>query len=123
MNGTIDPETIELRQRVDAHSKELEAQGREIAEIRGNMQQIDKLVSAANRQSTLQIAAIVITLCLTIAGGLYFQTTTLEKRFDQIEKRFELMEKRMDGVERRMERIEHNLDELNKELRAERLGK
>ncbi|MGH9842253.1 MAG: hypothetical protein ACREEM_26175 [Blastocatellia bacterium] len=123
MNGTINLEIAELRQRVDTQAKELEIQGKEIAEIRGNVHQIDKLVSSINRQSTLQIAAIVISLCLTIAGGLYFQTTTLEKRFDQIEKRFDSIEKRMDGIERRMDRIERNLDDLNKELRAQRPGR
>jgi hypothetical protein len=59
---------------------------------------------------------LVISLCLTIAGGLYFQTASLEKRFD-------LIETRMDGIERRMDRIERNLDELNKQLRAPRPGK
>ncbi len=81
------------------------------------MQQIDKIVSATNRQSTLQIAAIVISLCLTIAGGLYFQTNAIDWRIEQLEKR-------LDGntgqLGQRMERIERNLDELNKELRAQR---
>ncbi len=99
MNGTINPEFSELRQRQ-------ETQAIEIAELRGNMQQIDKIVSASNRQSTLQIAAIVITLCLTIAGGLYFQTNAINRNVEQLEKR--------------MERVERNLDELNKELRAQR---
>jgi hypothetical protein len=116
MNGTINPEIVELRQQLDTQAKTLETQGKEIAEIRGNVHQIDKLVSSINRQSTLQIAAIVISLCLTIAGGLYFQTTTLEKRFDQIERR-------MDVMERWMDRIERNLDELNKELRTQRQSK
>ncbi len=53
------------------------------------MQQIDKLVSTASRQSTLQIAAIVISLCLTIAGGLFFQTNAIDKRIDQIDKRID----------------------------------
>ncbi len=99
MNGAINPEFSELRQRQ-------ETQAIEIAELRGNMQQIDKIVSASNRQSTLQIAAIVITLCLTIAGGLYFQTNAINRNVEQLEKR--------------MERVERNLDELNKELRAQR---
>ncbi len=66
MNAVINPELAELRQQVATHDKE-------IAELRGNMQQINKLVSSVHRQSTLQIAAIVISLCLTIAGGYTFR--------------------------------------------------
>jgi len=102
MNAMINPDLAQLRQQV-------EAQAREVAELRGNMQQMDKFVSATNRQSTLQIAAIVISLCLTIAGGLYFQTNAINRNIEQLEKR--------------MERVERNLDELNKELRAQRQAK
>lgn len=105
----INPEITEIRQRQDA-------QGREIAELRGTMLQISKYLSDISRQSTLQIAAIVITLCLTIAGGLYFQTNAINRQIEQIDKR-------IDGFEKRMDRIEHNLDELNKELRAQRQAK
>lgn len=116
MNGTINPEFSELRQRQ-------ETQAIEIAELRGNMQQIDKIVSASNRQSTLQIAAIVITLCLTIAGGLYFQTNAINRQIEQIDKRIESIERRMDRLETRMDRIDQNLIELNKELRTQRQAK
>lgn len=77
---------------------------------------MEKYLLSVNRQSTLQIAAIVISLCLTMAGGLYFQTNSIDRRFEQIEKR-------MDAIERRMDRIERNLDELNKELRSQRVAK
>lgn len=107
------PEYAEMRQ-------QLNSQGREIAELRGNVQQLDKLASAASRQSTLQIAAIVISLCLTIAGGLYFQTRALDRHIDQIDKRIDSLEKRMDRIENRMDRIEQQLLELTKELRAQR---
>ncbi len=109
MSAMINPEIAELRQQV-------ESQAREIAELRGNVQQLDKFAAATNRQSTLQIAAIVITLCLTMAGGLYFQTNAINRQIEQIDKRF-------DGLERRMDRIERNLDELNKELRTQRQPK
>jgi chaperonin cofactor prefoldin len=117
MNAAINPEIAELRQQLATHDKE-------IAELRGNMQQINQLVSSVHRQSTLQIAAIVISLCLTIAGGLYFQTNAIDKRIEQLEKRLDAriegLEKRMDGLEKRMDRIERNLDDLNKELRAQK---
>ena len=106
MSAIINPDLSAVKQQVDV-------QGREIAELRGSVNQMEKYLLSVNRQSTLQIAAIVISLCLTIGGGLYFQTASIDKRFEQIEKR-------MDALERRMDRIERNLDELNKELRARR---
>jgi hypothetical protein len=59
---------------------------------------MDKIVTTANRPSTLQIAAIVISLCLTIAGGLYFQTTAIDRRIEQLEKR---LDGRMDQLVQR----------------------
>ena len=106
MSTMINPEITEIRQQVNTQGKVIAEQGKEIAELRGNVQQLDKLASVANRQSTLQIAAIVITICLTIAGGLYFQTNSINRNVEQLEKR--------------MERVERNLDDLNKELRAQR---
>ncbi len=117
MSPTINPETVELRQQVNLNTKD-------IAELRGNVQQLDKLATLTSRQSTLQIAAIVISLCLTLAGGLYFQTTTLDRRLEQLEKRLDgridQLSGRIDQVEKRMERLERNLDDLNKELRTQR---
>jgi len=118
------PEIAELREK-------LAAQEKAIAELRGNVQQIDKIVAATNRQSTLQIAAIVISLCLTIASGLYFQTNAIDRRIEQLEKRLDgridQLEKRLDGridqLGQRMDRMERNLDDLNKELRAQRQGR
>lgn len=112
MNSTINPEFVELRQHVNNLNKE-------VAELRGSVQQLDKLAATTSRQSTLQIAAIVISLCLTMAGGLYYQTTTLDRRIDELGKR---LDGRIDGIEKRLERVEHNLDELNKELRTQRQG-
>lgn len=120
MSDMVNPEIADLREK-------LAAQEKAIAELRGNMHQIDKLVATANSQSTLQIAAIVISLCLTIAGGLYFQTNAIDRRIEQLEKRvdgrIDQLGQRMEGIERRMDRIEHNLDDLNKEMRAQRQGK
>jgi prefoldin subunit 5 len=95
----VNPELIELRHQVDAHGKEL-------AELRGNVQRLNKLAAAVNRQSRLQIVAIIISFCLTIFGGLYLQMKTLDKSIKLLE--------------RPMGRVERNLDELNKELRTQR---
>ena len=113
MSAMINPEVTEIRQRQ-------EAQGREIAEMRGTMLQISKYLSEVSRQATLQIAAIVITLCLTMAGGLYFQTNSINRQIEQIDKRVEALEKRMDRLEIRQDRVEQNLSELIKELRTQR---
>lgn len=114
----INPDIVELRQQV-------KIQGKEIAEIRGAMLQISKYLSEFSRQATLQVAAIVITLCLTMAGGLFFQTASInrqieqiDKRFEQIDKRIGSLEERMNRLESRMDRVGQNLIELTKELRG-----
>ena len=110
MSAMINPDLVSVKQQLDA-------QGKEIAELRGSVTQMEKYLISVNRQSTLQIAAIVISLCLTMAGGLYYQTTAMDRRIEQMERRFD---ERISGVEKRLERVERNLDELNKELRTKR---
>jgi len=110
MSTTFNPEVNELREKVAALD-------RQVSELSGRMHEMDKLVATVNRQSTFQIAFIVITLCLTIAGGLYFQTTTLDKRLDQTGKRFD---ERFQQVERRLDRVDRNLDQIGQEWRAKK---
>src|SRR5437867_933848 len=86
MSTTINPEIAALREKV-------ETQGKEISEPRGSLQQLDKIVSATTRQSIWQLIALIVSLCLAIAGGLAYQTSMIDKRIEQIEKRIELSEK------------------------------
>jgi chaperonin cofactor prefoldin len=109
----VNPESVEFRQRLDKHQEQL-------SELKGSVQELRAVATRTNTQATLQIAAIVISLMLSVFGSAWYQTNALEKRFDQIDNRFEQIEKRMEALERRMDRIERNLDELNKELRTQR---
>lgn len=121
MSAAINPETAALREKV-------EAQGIEITELRGNVQQIDKIVSATTRQSVWQLIVLVISLCGAIVGGLAYQTTMIDKRIEQIEKRFEQSEKnsnaRFDELIKRIEMSEKNIttrfEDLKQEVRAQR---
>ncbi len=125
MSTTINPEITSLRERI-------EAQSREIAELRGNIQQLDKIVSATTRQSIWQLIVLVVSLCGAIVGGLAYQTTMIDKRIEQIEKRIELSDKnfaaRIESSEKnlaaRIESSEKNLaarfEDLKQEVRAQR---
>ncbi len=110
MSTTINPEITSLRERI-------EAQSREIAELRGNIQQLDKIVSATTRQSIWQLIVLVVSLCGAVVGGLAYQTTMIDKRIEQVEKRFEQIEKRIELSE---QHIIARFEDLKQEVRAQR---
>jgi hypothetical protein len=125
MSTTLNPEIADLRQKV-------EAQGMELAEIRGSVHQLDKIIGATVRQSIWQLIALIVTLLVAIAGGLAYQTNMMDKCIEQLEKtsntRFELIEKRIDQSEQnitsRFEDLERNMaarfEDLKQEVRAQR---
>jgi len=114
MSATFNPEIAALREKV-------EAQGKELYELRGSVSQLDKIVAATTRQSIWQLIALIITLCLAISGGLAYQTTMIDKRIDEIEKRYDA---RFEQVERHIEQSEKNIiarfEDLKEEVRAQR---
>ena len=79
MSATVNPEIAALREQVSQ-------QGRDISELRGGLQQIDKIVSATTRQSIWQLIALVISLSAAIVGGLAYQTNMIDKRIEQLER-------------------------------------
>jgi len=103
MSTAISPEFVALREKV-------EAQSIEIAELRGNVRQLYKIVGATTRQSIWQLIVLVVSLCGAIVGGLAYQTTMIDKRIEQIEKRIELSEKN----------ITDRFNDLKEEIRAQR---
>ena len=117
MSATFNPELASLREKV-------EAQGSQISEIRGSLQQLDKIVSATTRQSVWQLIALIVSLSIAIVGGLAYQTAMIDKRIDQIEKRFEQIDKRIDQLGQRIELSEKNItarfEDLKQEVRAQR---
>jgi phage shock protein A len=106
MSTTFNPEIAALRDKVEEHSKEL-------AEMRGNLHQLDKIIGATVRQSIWQLIALIVTLLVAVGGGLAYQTSVIDKRFEQIEKRFELSDKnhsdRFEQIERRIDQSEKNM--------------
>lgn len=125
MSTTFNPEIAALRDKVEEHSKEL-------AEMRGNLHQLDKIIGATVRQSIWQLIAVIVALLVAIAGGLAYQTSAIDKRIEQMERssntRFELIEKRIDQSEKNMisrfEDLGKNMtarfEDLKQEVRAQR---
>src|SRR5438132_9213609 len=125
MSTTLNPEIAALRDKVEEHSKEL-------AEMRGNLHQLDKIIGATVRQSIWQLIALIVTLLVAIAGGLAYQTSSIDKRIEQMERssntRFEMIEKQIEQSEKNMtarfEDLEKNMtsrfEDLKQEVRAQR---
>ena len=114
MSTTVNPEIAALRDKVEEHGKEL-------AEMRGSVQQLDKIIGATVRQSIWQLIALIVTLLVAIAGGLAYQTSAIDKRIEQIEKssntRFEMIERRIEQSEKN---IIARFEDLKQEVRAQR---
>ena len=103
MSTTFNPEVAALR-------KEVAEYGKELAEMRGTVNQLNKIVSASVRQSIWQLIALIVTLLVAIGGGLAYQTSMIEKRIEQVEKRIEQAEKN----------ITARFEDLKQEVRAQR---
>ena len=96
--------------------------------MRGTVNQLNKIVSASVRQSIWQLIALIVSLCVTIAGGLAYQGSMIDKRSEQIEKRFEQSDKnfseRFEMLEKQIEQSEKNItarfEDLKQEVRAQR---
>jgi hypothetical protein len=112
MSTTFNPEIAALREKVEEHAREL-------AEMRGTVNQLNKIVSASVRQSIWQLIALLVSLCVTIAGGLAYQGSMIDKRFEQIEKRIEQSDRNMSS---RFEDLEKTMttrfEDLKQEVRA-----
>jgi F0F1-type ATP synthase membrane subunit b/b' len=121
MNTTFNPEIAALREQVEGYGKEL-------AEMRGTVNQLNKIVSASVRRSVWQLIALLVSLCVTIAGGLAYQGSVMDKRYEQIERRFEQSDKnfgdRFEQLEKRIDQSEKNItarfEDLKQEVRAQR---
>ena len=103
MSTTFNPEIADLREKVEGCVKEL-------AEMRGTVNQLNKIVSASVRQSIWQLIALIVTLLVAIGGGLAYQTSMIEKRIEQVEKRIEQSERN----------ITARFEDLKQEVRAQR---
>lgn len=114
MSTTLNPEIADLREKVDGCVKEL-------AEMRGTVNQLNSIVSNSVRQSIWQLIALLVTLFVAIGGGLAYQTNMIDKRIELLEKRIDQSEKNMTT---RFEDSEKNItgrfEELKQEVRAQR---
>lgn len=107
MHNIGTPEFIALKEKVDS-------QNVAIAEMRGSMHQLEKIVTATTRQSVWQLIALFITLSGVILGGLAYQSASLEKRFDQMEKNFN------ERLQQSEKNINVRFEDLKQEVRASR---
>jgi hypothetical protein len=125
MSTTLNPEIAALRDKVEEHGKEL-------AEIRASLNRLSKIVRANIRQAVWQSIALFISLCVTIVGGLVYQTSVLNSRFKQIEKGWEESDKKFaergrlseENLKTHLEQSERNrtarFGNLKQQVRAQR---
>ena len=110
MSTALNPEIATLRDKVEEH-------GRELAEMRGTLNHLSNIVSASVRQSIWQVIALIVSLCISIAGGLAYQSNMMDRRLDQFEKRFEQIERRIELSEKNMTA---RFEDLKQEVRTRR---
>lgn len=125
MSATSNPEIAALWKKVEQLDKE-------IAEIRASLNRLNKIVRANIRHAVWQSITLFISLCITVAGGLAYQTSVLNNRFEEIEKRWKEADEKFAA---RSEQSEKNLktyleqseknrstlsDNLKQEVRAQR---
>ena len=114
MSATSNPEIAALWKKVEQLDKE-------IAEIRGSLDRLTKIVRGNIRQAVWQSIALVISIFIATVGGLAYQTSVLNKRFEQIEKRRKESDERF--VARRelsAKNITARFEDLKQEVRAQR---
>lgn len=87
MSTTSNPEIAALWKTVEQIDKE-------IAEVRASLNRLNKIVRANIRQAVWQSIALFIAICVTIAGGLAYQTSLLDNRFEKMKKRWEESDKK-----------------------------
>lgn len=75
MSATSNPEIAALWKKVEQLDKE-------IAEVRAILNRLIKTVRSNIRQAVWQSIALFISVCLTMAGGLAYQTSVLNNRFE-----------------------------------------
>src|SRR5256885_10424159 len=85
--STINPDIAALCKTVEQIDKE-------IAEIRVSLDRLNKIVRANIRNAVWQSIVLLISLCIAIVGGLAYQTSVLNNRFEQIEKRWKESDER-----------------------------
>jgi hypothetical protein len=125
MSATSNPEIAALW-------KEVEQLAKEIAEVRATLNRLIKTVRSNIRQAVWQSIALFISLCITVAGGLAYQTSVLNRRFAQMEKGWEESDKRFaersklseENLKTYLEQSERNrtarFGNLKQEVRARR---
>ena len=125
MSATSNPEIAALWKTVEQLDKE-------IAEIRASLNRLNKIVRANIRQAVWQSVALVISIFIATVGGLAYQTSVLDKRFEQIEKRWKESDEKFaarsklseENLKTYLEQSERNRtapsDDLKREVRARR---
>lgn len=125
MSTTVNPEIAGLWKKVEQLDKE-------IAEVRASLNRLNKIVRANIRQTVWQSIALFMSLSVAIVGGLAYQTSVLNNRFEQIEKGWEESDKKFaersklseENLKTDLEQSERNrtarFGNLNQEVRPRR---
>lgn len=80
-----------------------ETEDRELRErvlvLEAKHEELSRKANSYTIQTTWQFISIAITMVVTVLGAVYYQTTALDKRIDQVEKR---LEQRIDQIDARL---------------------
>lgn len=110
----VNQEILELREKYELLQSKYELVSERLARVEGR-------VTDAARQTIWQFVIFMVGVGGLIIGLVNYQTSVLDKRFDEINRRIEQMHtdtnSRLGDTNTRLERVERLLDELNKELR------
>jgi hypothetical protein len=125
MSATSNPEIAALWKKVEQLDKE-------IAEVRASLNRLNKIVRANIRQAVWQAIALLISICVATGGGLAYQTSVLNRRFEQIERQWKEADNKFversklseENLKTYLEQSEKNRttpsDNLKQEVRARR---
>ena len=103
---------------IDPRILKIESENRELRErllvLEAKHEEVSRKANGFVVQTTWQFIAFAITMVVTVLGAVYYQTTTLDKRIEQVEKR---LEQRIDQLDSKINSVEKSLNARFEDLR------
>lgn len=105
---------------IDPKILKIETEHRELRErvlvlvLEAKHEEVSRKANSFAVQTTWQFLSFAITMVVTVLGAVYYQTTVLDKRIDQVEKR---LEQRIDQLDGKINGVEKSLNARFEDLR------
>jgi prefoldin subunit 5 len=103
---------------IDPKILKIEAENRELRErvlvLEAKHEEVSRRANSFTTQTTWQFISFAITMVITVLGAVYYQTTVLDKRLDQVERR---LEQRIDQLDGKINSVEKSLNARFEDLR------